>query len=252
MPSFATSPSLVEQSSSTPLLTATLHSAELVFSSTSCAVNLHRVFTGFMLLRRPPPCVQLQARAAPPPAAQPLGLSPPQPRRRSRVRCAAAEGSGDAAEVQAALKAAVSREDYAEAALLRDRLTFLLADTRQGIEAANARFYSAFERMSAAEMANAWGTGDHVRCTHPGAACIVGRQEVLESWALVFQAGGKLRIRCEEVNVYAQGAMGFLTCTEVVEGGSATGRLACTNVFERGDDAQWRLVHHHACPAPRL
>jgi ketosteroid isomerase-like protein len=42
-----------------------------------------------------------------------------------------------------------------------------------------------------------------------------------------------------------------MTCTEVVDSGAATGRLACTNIFERQADGEWRIVHHHACPTPR-
>lgn len=81
-------------------------------------------------------------------------------------------------ELQRALQEAVAREDFAEAARLRDVLRFRRSDALQGVEAANARFYAAFERMDAREMARVWGEGDHVRCTHPGASCILGRQEV--------------------------------------------------------------------------
>lgn len=75
--------------------------------------------------------------------------------------------------------------------------------------------------------------------------------QVLESWALVFRAGGRLRITCEDVHAYATDSMGFLTCTEVVDSGTATGRLACTNIFEKQGD-QWRMVHHCASPEPRM
>ncbi len=60
---------------------------------------------------------------------------------------------------------------------MRDKLRFARADATQGVEAASAAFYSAFERMNARDMARAWGFGDHVSCTHPGAATIVGREQ---------------------------------------------------------------------------
>jgi limonene-1,2-epoxide hydrolase len=80
--------------------------------------------------------------------------------------------------LEAALAAAIAREDYAEAARVRDKLRFARADALQGVEAASAAFYAAFERMNARDMARAWGFGDHVSCTHPGAATIVGREQV--------------------------------------------------------------------------
>ena len=80
--------------------------------------------------------------------------------------------------LQLALESAVEREDYAAAAALRDRLAFWQNDALTGVEAANARFYAAFQRMDAKEMGRVWGVGQHVRCTHPGSSCILGRDEV--------------------------------------------------------------------------
>jgi hypothetical protein len=79
--------------------------------------------------------------------------------------------------LQRALSDAVSREDYSEAARLRDKLRYFRDDACQSLEAASARFYRAFERMDSGEMAHAWGVGDHVSCIHPGAACITGRDQ---------------------------------------------------------------------------
>ena len=80
-------------------------------------------------------------------------------------------------QLEAQLTLAVEGEDYATAARLRDALAAARSDASLGVEQANARFYAAFERADSAEMARAWGNGDHVRVTHPGAACIVGREE---------------------------------------------------------------------------
>jgi SnoaL-like domain len=71
--------------------------------------------------------------------------------------------------------------------------------------------------------------------------------QVMESWSLLFREGGRLTVKCEDVQVYATDSMGFLTCTEVVDSGSATGRLACTNIFEKQGD-EWKMVHHMATP----
>ena len=44
--------------------------------------------------------------------------------------------------------------------------------------------------------------GEHVQCIHPGAACIAGREAVLEGWRLVL-GSGRLRIKLQDVRVYA-------------------------------------------------
>lgn len=79
-------------------------------------------------------------------------------------------------ELEQALSAAVAGEDYAEAARLRDALSSARGDATLEVEQANARFYAAFERAEMGEMGRAWGEGAHVRCSHPGASCIVGRE----------------------------------------------------------------------------
>ena len=131
---------------------------------------------------------------------------------------------------------------------MRDKLRFARADALQGVEAASAAFYAAFERMNARDMARAWGFGDHVSCTHPGAATIVGREQarrcqrcapsrplrsrapppaqVLASWDAVFSGGGKLKIRLQDVVMHATDSLGYITCVEVVDSGSQTGRCA--------------------------
>lgn len=173
-----------------------------------------------------------------------------------RSRSTACRAAGDAPpssrrNLEDALREAVSREDYAAAAALRDQLAFVKRDETQGVEAANAAFYAAFSSMDLAAMDRLWGVGDAVRCTHPGASCILGRDAVMASWAHVFRRGGRMAIRAEQLHVHAAGTLGFVTLLEVVDSGDATGRLECTNIFEQ-QEGVWRMVHHHATPAPRI
>jgi len=49
---------------------------------------------------------------------------------------------------------------------------------------------------------------------------------VLASWDMVFRSGARLRIRCEEVDVFVRDNVALLTCTEVVDAPSAHGRCA--------------------------
>lgn len=136
-------------------------------------------------LRLPPPP---RTAAAPPPAPD----GPPATLR----------------DLEVSLGAAVAAEDYAGAAALRDRLRFLRRDAVQGVEAANAAFYAAFAEMDYAAMARLWGRGDSVRCTHPGAALIQGRDAVLASWAHVFRRGGRMAVRVERLQCVCAGTAG--------------------------------------------
>jgi len=171
----------------------------------------------------------------------------------SRCRVSSDGGAGpsvsddELSRLQSELADAVANERYAEAAALRDRLRFVKQDIRAGVEQANARFYRAFESGDAAGMASVWGVGEHVRCLHPGAECITGREAVLASWALVSKSGPRLRVRAESVDVFSTERLAFLTCVEVVDAPTALGRLACTNVFEL-QEGEWRIIHHHASP----
>ena len=148
-------------------------------------------------------------------------------------------------------------------------LSDLEADARFAVEDANARFYAAFRSGSDSAMAAAWGAGDHVQVIHPGGGCIAGRDAVLESWGIV-TGGAGLDIGLRDVRVLAPpgSPVAVVTCLELVDVGDARGRNVATNVFEWQADADekgeagggavvggpggaWKLVLHHASPAPR-
>ena len=84
---------------------------------------------------------------------------------------------------------------------------------------------------------------DLVRCIHPVANCIAGREDVLKSWQLIL-GGGRLDIELEDVRVYATGdSMGYVTAVEVVNTDDSKGRIVATNVFER-QGSEWKIVLH--------
>ena len=61
---------------------------------------------------------------------------------------------------------------------------------------------------------------------------------MLASWDAVFSAGGKLKIRLQDVVIHAAESLGFITCVEVVDSGSQTGRCVM-------------LLNHCVAPASR-
>jgi len=156
----------------------------------------------------------------------------------------------------------ISLENYAEAAKLRDRIANMKRDDLIGVETCNALFYDCFRRGDFEKMwKDVWGVGAHVRCTHPGMPTVLGDENVKESWRIVFEsmAGGgsggssnsgesstssqqKMDVRCKNVEAYASGNLGIVTCEEVVMRAST---LTCTNVFEK-QGGEWKMIQHHA------
>ena len=120
---------------------------------------------------------------------------------------------------------------------------------REELEAANARFYGAFEALDLAKMDEVWAHGEHVKCVHPGWPLLNGWAAVRASWDTIFVNTAEMRFTIADTRAIAAGDLGWVTCTENIlseVGGrlSATSVLA-TNLFERTPDG-WRLVHHHA------
>jgi ketosteroid isomerase-like protein len=117
------------------------------------------------------------------------------------------------------------------------------------IEAANARFYRAFETLDIEEMDRVWAHGAHVKCVHPGWPLLVGWTAVRASWETIFANTAEMSFTLSDVHVVAHGDVAWVTCTEnilsEVRGRVSVTSVLATNLFER-DAGEWRLVHHHA------
>lgn len=162
------------------------------------------------------------------------------------------------ASLERELSLQISLENYKEAAKLRDSIALLKRDDLVAVETCNSLFYDAFRRGDFTLMhSKVWGSGAHVRCTHPGMPTVLGDENVKESWRIVFEsmggAGGsgsassstsqqKMDVKCKSVQAYANGNLGIVTCEEVVMRAST---LTCTNVFEK-QGGEWRMIQHHA------
>lgn len=155
---------------------------------------------------------------------------------------------GDLGWLRKELQEAVEREDYARAAELRDKADRAKLEAELAVEAANAAFYRAFSARSEGAMARVWAEGDHVRCIHPQAGEIRGREGVLESWRDVFEGARGMEVRPEGVSIVVSGGMAVVTCVEVAEAPESAGRLVATNAFELSHSGEWRMFLHHASP----
>ena len=120
---------------------------------------------------------------------------------------------------------------------------------REGVRAANARFYQAFESLDIAEMDRVWLHADQVACVHPGWQRLHGWDEVRQSWAAIFQSTSEMRFTITDVRVELAGDVGWVHCTENIlsetRGSLAITAILATNVFERRA-GRWLMVHHHA------
>ncbi|EIE18660.1 hypothetical protein COCSUDRAFT_59969 [Coccomyxa subellipsoidea C-169] len=119
------------------------------------------------------------------------------------------------ADLQVMLEDAVRQEDYQAAAELRDELMYAPAWHQYHPHLIQVHVLQA--------MNDIWGQGEHVQCIHPAAACIAGRQNVMESWRVILR-GAPMTISLEDVRVYAGDAAAYVTCIEVMDAGDSRGR----------------------------
>jgi uncharacterized protein (TIGR02246 family) len=124
--------------------------------------------------------------------------------------------------------------------------------------AVNAALYEAFEKGDADAMALVWAVDSdalQVRCVHPGAGPVLGREAVLRSWSLIMANTTYIQFFLTDVTVHVDGDSAVVTCTEnVLAGGDDVttfggGAATATNGFVR-QDGSWRMWLHHSSPLP--
>jgi uncharacterized protein (TIGR02246 family) len=117
---------------------------------------------------------------------------------------------------------------------------------------AETAFYEAFERGDLAGMMAVWAATDEIVCIHPNGPRLNGFEAVRESWAQIFTGGSQLRVRTTELRAFDGQGLAVHTVIELVappgEQAVVTSIFA-TNVYELTDGG-WRMVVHHAAPAP--
>ena len=110
---------------------------------------------------------------------------------------------------------------------------------------ANDAFYAAFASADIRLMNDLWAAAHPVSVIHPGAGIVVGRAEVLESWAAILRDGEGFDIEHRDPIARLLGETGIVLCHERV----GTHHLIATNVFVRVED-EWQIAHHQSGPAP--
>jgi ketosteroid isomerase-like protein len=124
-----------------------------------------------------------------------------------------------------------------------------VSDLPREVEAANARFYRAFEALDLDLMDAVWAHGEHVTCVHPGWPLLQGWAAVRDSWGAIFASTEEMRFTISDVRVVAAPDLAVVTCRENILSGVA-GRIAVTSVLATNAFEQraggWRLILHHA------
>jgi ketosteroid isomerase-like protein len=121
-------------------------------------------------------------------------------------------------------------------------------------DAENA-FYEALERCDLEAMMAVWAEDEEIICVHPTGPRLTGPDQIRESWARIFSGGPRARVHI--TNQVAISAM-MLTVHSVHENFTLEGQrqadarplpVVATNVYLR-TAAGWRMIVHHASPAP--
>ena len=118
-------------------------------------------------------------------------------------------------------------------------------------DAENA-FYEALERADLEAMMAVWAEDEEIVCVHPTGPRLAGHEQVRESWRRIFSGGSGTRL--EVTHQVATQAM-MVAVHSVHESTPATAAkraaatVVATNVYLR-TAAGWRMIVHHASPAP--
>ena len=105
-------------------------------------------------------------------------------------------------------------------------------------------------------MMTAWAEDEDIVCVHPAGPRLTGHDQIRESWARAFSAGPRARVHITS-QVAISGMM--LAVHSVHENFTIQGQarsdapqpvpIVATNIYLR-TAAGWRMIVHHASPAP--
>jgi len=158
-----------------------------------------------------------------------------------------AAGTGDSnakrplLELEQAMRAAAQREDFQEAARLRDELEAQKMEGEMAVLCTNRDFLAALGARDLERMTELWHEGDHSCCIHQAKRPVYGHQAVIESWVRAFRDKKRRRNAADYVvqSVVIRDGIGRVVATSEKE------NSVITNLFERTPHG-WRMWCHQA------
>ena len=118
-------------------------------------------------------------------------------------------------------------------------------------DAQNA-FYEALERSDLEAMMAVWSEDEDIVCVHPAGQRLAGQAEVREVWRQMFAGGPNMRVQISQQAVITGMMLEVHSVHEIISvAGEPRPRppMIATNVYVR-TAAGWRMIVHHASPAP--
>jgi ketosteroid isomerase-like protein len=131
------------------------------------------------------------------------------------------------------------------------RVKKMLFATPQDAETA---FYEAFMKHDLEAMMAVWSDDDEIYCVHPRGPRVTGVAQVRESWRQIFASAQNVRFQVREQHVLQAMMVSIHSVYEHIDISGESRSRACvlaTNVYMRTDRG-WRMMVHHASPAPAL
>jgi ketosteroid isomerase-like protein len=118
---------------------------------------------------------------------------------------------------------------------------------------ANEKFYRALETLDLTAMERLWLHSSEVRCIHPGSEALLGWEAVRTAWSQIFANTRWMRVQPTDVRLQIIGEVGLVACAENItatqDDDVGVAVAQATNVFRLTPDG-WRMILHHASPAP--
>ena len=121
----------------------------------------------------------------------------------------------------------------------------------EAVKLANQWFYRVFETLDIDQMSGVWDDQYEVTCVHPGWPLIQGRDDVIQSWASIFNNTMVMQFTITETSVHIDRDWAWVVCTEslrsVVDGRVNEAKIEATNIFSKHGE-RWMIIHHHGSP----